>query len=95
MMARASNVGERIETCDERADRLWLELMHEVRVVLIAVQLFLAFLLAVAFTPAFPRLTGFDRLLYLVCVLCGAGAMAALTGPVALHRLVTGRGVKP
>ncbi|GAA3385498.1 hypothetical protein GCM10017750_64350 [Streptomyces racemochromogenes] len=50
MIARASNVGQRRETCDERADRLWLELMHEVRVSLTAVQLLLAFLLAVAFT---------------------------------------------
>ncbi|MFJ6793134.1 DUF6328 family protein [Streptomyces sp. NPDC091268] len=95
MIARASNVGQRQETCDERADRLWLELMQEVRVVLTGVQLLLAFLLAVAFTPAYDRLNHTDRLLYLVCVLCGAGAMAALTGPVALHRLVTGLQLKP
>ncbi|MGW4163757.1 DUF6328 family protein [Streptomyces sp. NPDC004788] len=94
MISRAANVGERQETCDERADRLWSELMHEVRVVLTVVQLLLAFLLAASFTPAYGQLDHTDRLLYLVCVLSGAGATAALTGPVALHRLVTGLGVK-
>ncbi|MGW7453958.1 DUF6328 family protein [Streptomyces sp. NPDC054787] len=94
MIARAANVGQRQETCDERADRLWLELMHELRVVLTAVQLLLAFLLAVAFTPAYGQLRPTDRALYLVCVLCGVGALAALTGPVALHRLVTGLRLK-
>ncbi|WP_199816126.1 MULTISPECIES: DUF6328 family protein [unclassified Streptomyces] len=94
MIARAANVGQRLETCDERADRLWLELMHEVRVVLTAVQLLFAFLLAVAFTPAYGRLGDTDRLLYLLCLLCGAAATAALTGPVALHRLVTGLRLK-
>ncbi|MGW7187863.1 DUF6328 family protein [Streptomyces sp. NPDC054838] len=88
-------MGQRHETCDERADRLWLELMQEVRVVLTAVQLLLAFLLAMAFTPAYGQLNRTDRLVYLVCVLCGAGAMVALTGPVALHRLVTGLRLKP
>ncbi|WP_185922041.1 DUF6328 family protein [Streptomyces sp. WAC06614] len=94
MIARAANVGQRQETCDERADRLWVELMHEVRVVLTAVQLFVAFLLAVAFTPAFGRLDHTDRILYLLCLLCGAGAMAGLTGPVVLHRMVTGLELK-
>ncbi|MEU3726292.1 DUF6328 family protein [Streptomyces sp. NPDC031705] len=88
-------MGQRRETCDERADRLWVELMHEARTVLTAVQLLLAFLLAVVFTPAYGRLNDTDRFLYLVCVLCGAAAMAALTGPVALHRLVTGLELKP
>ncbi|MFF7296168.1 DUF6328 family protein [Streptomyces sp. NPDC008265] len=90
MIARAANVGQRLETCDERADRLWLELMHEVRVVLTAVQLLVTFLLAVAFTPAYERLADTDCLLYLLCLLCGAAVMAALTAPVVLHRLVTG-----
>ncbi|MEV5969610.1 DUF6328 family protein [Streptomyces sp. NPDC051921] len=94
MIARAANVGERQETCDERADRLWSELMHELRVVLTVVQLLLAFLLAAAFTPAYGQLDHTDRLLYLVCVLSGAAATAALTAPVALHRLVTGLEVK-
>ncbi|WP_438309639.1 DUF6328 family protein [Streptomyces sp. HUAS TT3] len=42
------NVGQRRETCDERADRLWLEMVYEVRVLLTAVQLLFAFFLPVA-----------------------------------------------
>ncbi|GAA4877505.1 hypothetical protein GCM10023235_66850 [Kitasatospora terrestris] len=94
MIARAANVGQRTETCDERADRLWMDLMHEVRVVLTAVQLLFAFLLAAVFTPAYERLDHTERLLYLLCLVSGAGALVALTGPVALHRLVTGLKVK-
>ncbi|MFI9001848.1 DUF6328 family protein [Streptomyces sp. NPDC053541] len=95
MIARGEGVGDRQETCDERADRLWGELLHEVRVAFTGVQLLFAFLLAAAFTPVFARLGQTDRLLYVGCVVLGAAAIGTLTAPVCLHRLVTGLGVKP
>ncbi|MFF8602161.1 DUF6328 family protein [Streptomyces sp. NPDC015232] len=95
MIARGEGVGDRQETCDERADRLWGELLHEVRVAFTGVQLLFAFLLAAAFTPLFARLGQTDRLLYVGCVVLGAAAIGTLTAPVCLHRLVTGLGVKP
>ncbi|MET9319110.1 DUF6328 family protein [Streptomyces sp. NPDC003038] len=95
MNARGVGPGDRRESIDERADRLWCELLHEVRVTLTGVQLLLAFLLAAAFTPGFERLGRVDQYMYVACVLLGAAATGALTAPVCVHRLVTGLGLKP
>jgi hypothetical protein len=86
--------GKRRETPQQRLDRLWGELLREVRVALAGVQLLFVFLLAVAFTPLFPRLGESDRLMYVVCLLLGAAATGLLTAPVSIHRMVTGRGMK-
>ncbi|MGW0390673.1 DUF6328 family protein [Streptomyces sp. NPDC003042] len=95
MNVRGVGPGDRRETGDERADRLWGELLHEVRVTLTGVQILLAFLLAAAFTPVFERLSTPDQYMYVACVLLGAAATGALTAPVCVHRLVTGLGLKP
>jgi hypothetical protein len=86
--------GKRRETPQQRLDRLWGELLREVRVALAGVQLLFVFLLAVAFTPLFPRLGESDRLMYVACLLLGAAATGLLTAPVSIHRMVTGRGLK-
>jgi hypothetical protein len=86
--------GERRESDEERLDRLWGELLREVRVALAGVQLLFAFLLAVAFTPLFPALGDVDRGLYVACLLLGAAAFGVLVAPVGIHRMVTGRGLK-
>ncbi|MFJ6656584.1 DUF6328 family protein [Streptomyces sp. NPDC091377] len=85
----------REETEEERADRRWADLLQEVRVTLTGVQILFGFLLAVVFQPRFAALDPADRVIYLVTVFLGAGATAALIGPVALHRMLTGRKVKP
>ncbi len=85
----------RVETQEERADRRWAELLQEVRVTQTGVQILFAFLLTVAFTPRFQSLGQGDRVIYVVTVLLGAAATGALIAPVALHRLVTGRRLKP
>ncbi|MBT2471537.1 hypothetical protein J7E97_27650 [Streptomyces sp. ISL-66] len=95
MDARGPGPGDRTETVDERADRLWCELLHEVRVALTGVQLLLAFLLAASFTPAFQELGRLDQYMYVACVLLGAAATGALIAPACVHRLVSGLGVKP
>ncbi|MER7338833.1 DUF6328 family protein [Streptomyces sp. NPDC000075] len=100
--ARLLGPGDRHESCDERADRLWAELLHEVRVALTAVQLLLAFLLAAPFTQVFARLPGTDHLVrptrllrrlqdFAVAARTAGAAKAAAgrTGPSAGH---TGRG---
>ncbi|MEU0373326.1 DUF6328 family protein [Streptomyces sp. NPDC006283] len=86
--------GDRRESPDERLDRLWGELLREVRVALAGVQLLLVFLLAVAFTPLFPRVGEADRIMYVVSLLLGAAATGALTAPVSMHRMTRGRGMK-
>jgi hypothetical protein len=83
------------ESKSERADRRWVELLQEVRVAQTGVQILLAFLLSVAFTPRFADLTGTDRVIYVVTIVLGAAATAALIAPVPLHRTVTGQRMKP
>ncbi|MET8679342.1 DUF6328 family protein [Streptomyces sp. NPDC004647] len=85
----------RNETREQRADRLWAELLQEVRVVQTGVQILLAFLLTIAFTPRFAELGDVDRGIYVVTVLLGAAATGALIAPVSFHRIVTGHRLKP
>ncbi|KAK1186525.1 DUF6328 family protein [Streptomyces sp. NBS 14/10] len=85
----------REETREEQADRKWAELLQEVRVTQTGMQILFAFLLTVAFTPRFQSLGHADRTIYVVTVLLGAAATGALIAPVSLHRIVTGRRLKP
>ncbi|WP_031480277.1 DUF6328 family protein [Streptomyces bicolor] len=85
----------RDETADERADRMWGELLQEVRVAQMGVQILFGFLLTVVFTPKYDTLDGTEQTIYIVTVVLGAAATGALIGPVSLHRLVSGRRIKP
>ncbi|MER8033060.1 DUF6328 family protein [Streptomyces bauhiniae] len=85
----------RDETREERADRKWGELIQEVRVAQTGVQILFGFLLTVVFQPKYAQLSSTDQLIYIVTVVLGACATGALIGPVSLHRLVSGRRVKP
>ncbi|HEV2635243.1 MAG TPA: DUF6328 family protein [Actinocrinis sp.] len=85
----------RDETAQERADRMWDELLQEVRVSQTGAQILFGFLLSVAFTPRFATLGGFDKGLYVVIVVLGACATGALITPVCLHRALSGHDVKP
>ncbi|MGW4568228.1 DUF6328 family protein [Streptomyces sp. NPDC004561] len=85
----------RNETEEERADRMWVELIQEVRVAQTGVQILFGFLLTVAFQPKYAGLTDTDQTIYIVTVVLGSCATGALIGPVSLHRLVSGRRVKP
>ncbi|MFJ3788385.1 DUF6328 family protein [Kitasatospora sp. NPDC090091] len=85
----------RDETPEERADRLWGEMLQEVRVCQTGAQILFGFLLSVAFTPRFPTLPDFDRRLYVATVFLGALATGTLIAPVAFHRFLAGHGMKP
>jgi hypothetical protein len=74
---------------------MWAELLQEVRVAQMGVQILFGFLLTVVFTPAYRRLGDLDQAIYMVTVVLGATATGTLIGPVSLHRLVSGRRVKP
>ncbi|MER6675233.1 DUF6328 family protein [Streptomyces sp. NPDC000983] len=84
----------RDETEEERADRKWAELLQEVRVAQMGVQILFGFLLTVVFTPTYADLGDTEKTIYLVTVVVGAAATGALIGPVALHRVVSGRRIK-
>ncbi|MFC7977954.1 DUF6328 family protein [Streptomyces cinereoruber] len=85
----------RRETPEERADRRWTELIQEIRVAQTGVQILLGFLLTVVFTPHFQSLEQTDKTIYIVTVVLGSLATGALIGPVAFHRIVSGRRIKP
>ncbi|AIR96568.1 DUF6328 family protein [Streptomyces glaucescens] len=85
----------RNETEEERADRMWVELIQEVRVAQMGVQILFGFLLTVVFTPTYRGLSDTDQTIYIVTVVLGAAATGALISPVSLHRLVAGRRIKP
>ncbi|MDH6220930.1 hypothetical protein M2283_008272 [Streptomyces pseudovenezuelae] len=84
----------RDESEAERADRMWGELIQEIRVAQTGVQILFGFLLTVVFTPRFVDLSQANETIYIVTVVLGACATGALIGPVSLHRLVSGRRVK-
>ncbi|AKN74792.1 membrane protein [Streptomyces sp. PBH53] len=94
MTAQERRTG-RDETEEERADRMWGELIQEVRVAQTGVQILFGFLLTVVFQPKYSTLATTDQVIYIVTVVLGACATGALIGPVSLHRLVSGRRVKP
>lgn len=85
----------RNETAVERADRQWQELVQEIRVAQTGVQILFGFLLTVVFTPHFQGLDQTDKTLYIITVILGSMATGALIGPVAFHRIVSGRRIKP
>ncbi|URM88799.1 DUF6328 family protein [Streptomyces sp. MRC013] len=85
----------RRETPEEQADRRWTELLQEIRVAQTGVQILFGFLLTVVFAPRFADLSDVNRAIYITTVVLGAGATGALIGPVSLHRLVSGRRIKP
>lgn len=74
---------------------MWGDLIQEVRVAQTGVQILFGFLLTVVFTPKYDRLEDTDQTIYIVTVVLGAAATGALIGPVSLHRLVSGRRIKP
>ncbi|MBT2470025.1 hypothetical protein J7E97_19630 [Streptomyces sp. ISL-66] len=85
----------RDESEKERADRQWQELIQEIRVAQTGVQVLFGFLLTVAFTPVFAGLAQTEKTIYVVTVVLGSLATGALIGPVAFHRIVSGRQIKP
>ncbi len=84
----------RNETPVERADRNFLELLQELRVIQTGVQILFAFLLTLAFTARFPELDSFQRGTYIATLLLSVLAAVLFTAPAALHRALFRRGAK-
>lgn len=86
---------QRSETPDERADRNFTELLQELRVAQTGVQILFAFLLTLGFSSRFEEVDTFGLVVYVCALMFCAGATAMLIGPVAVHRKLFGRGLKP
>ena len=89
------NLRARGETPIQRVDRGYLELLQEVRVAQTGVQIVLAFLLWLAYSPDFGTLGANWRVMYIVGLVLGLAAAACLIAPACCHRLVYGRRLKP
>ena len=95
MDAHGSSGPGREETPEQRADRMWDDMLQEVRVSQTGAQILFGFLLSVAFTPRFAELGAFDKALYVITMTLGASATGALIAPVAFHRFLSGHDLKP
>lgn len=78
----------------QRLDRSYAEILQEVRVAQTGVQVLLAFLLTLAFTPRFATLNDTQLGLYVATLVSGAAATALLMAPAAFHRIVFRRRLK-
>jgi hypothetical protein len=85
----------RDESREERLDRNTVELLNELRVAGAGIQILFGFLLIVPFNARFSRLSGFDRGLYIVALVCVAIATVLLIAPTVQHRLLFHLGQKP
>lgn len=82
------------ETPMQHLDRSYTELLQELRVAQTGVQIVLAFLLWLAFSPGFRDLASAERGLYVSGLFLGLSAAALLMAPACCHRLVHGRRLK-
>lgn len=83
------------ETEDEKADRRYDELLQELRVAQTGVQILTAFLLTLPFQPTFKDLPDSRTYVYVAVLLSAMMSMLMLLTPVALHRALFHRGVRP
>lgn len=88
------NLQARGERPQQRADRNFVELLQELRVMQTGVQILFALLLTVAFTGPFGQADAFQRAVYVTTLVCCAVATALLIAPVAFHRALFRQGRK-
>jgi hypothetical protein len=82
------------ETPLERLDRDTVELLNELRVAGTGIQVLFGFLLIVPFNTRFPKLSQFERDLYLLALVCVAASTILLIAPTVMHRLLFRHGQK-
>lgn len=83
------------ESPGDRIDRNWNELLQELRVAQTGVQILTAFLLTLPFQPGFKDLPDSRTYVYVGVLLSAMLSMLLLLSPVALHRALFHRGVRP
>ncbi|MDH2413634.1 DUF6328 family protein [Nocardioides sp. CER19] len=91
---QSSGGNGRDETAAERMDRLWGDILQELRVMQTGAQLLSGFLLTLPFQSTFKDLDGFGKTLYLTLVALTVVTTALVMTAVATHQRLTGRHVK-
>ncbi|MGW1729335.1 DUF6328 family protein [Streptomyces sp. NPDC002306] len=82
------------ESKAQRTDRLYAELLQEVRIAQAGIQILFGALIYLSVTPAFSGSTAVQRALYCLSLLSAIGAAGTLLAPAALHRFMHGHRVK-
>jgi hypothetical protein len=82
------------ETPEERLQREHDQLFHELRAIIPGVEVLFAFMLTVAFTERFQRLTDVQRWVYYLTFLCAGTGLLLLLAPASYHRVQFRRGDK-
>jgi hypothetical protein len=80
---------------EQTINRNWTELVQELRATQIGVQVLIGFLLAVPFSDKFHTLGRFEKAAYLVVLSLAVAAVAAVLAPIAYHRILFRRGLRP
>jgi hypothetical protein len=76
-------------------NRNWTELVQELRATQIGVQVLIGFLLALPYTEKFDTLDHFEKAAYLAVLSIAVAASAAVLAPIAYHRILFRRGLRP
>jgi hypothetical protein len=84
----------RNETPEERLDRLWSDLLQELRVMQTGAQLIAGFLLTLPFQQRFTTLDTAQRALYLGLVILALLTTGLIMTAVAVHQRLSGRHIK-
>lgn len=58
-------------------------------------QILFGFLLTLPFSAGFDKITGDQKVVYVITLIMSAAATAFLLAPVSLHRMLSGEGLKP
>jgi hypothetical protein len=82
------------EAPPQRADRNFVELLQELRVMQTAVTILFALLLTIAFSARFENVDDFQRIVYVTTLAFSAIATGLTVAPVAYHRTFFQRGLK-
>jgi hypothetical protein len=83
------------ETEIQRLDRNFGELLQELRVAQTGVQILFAFLLTLAFTEKFSKISPFQQDVYIAALMLTLAATGLLIAPVAYHRLTFRQRMRP
>src|SRR3954469_2399152 len=80
---------------EQQLNRNWTELVQELRAIQVGVQVLVGFLLALPFTEKFDTLDHFEKAAYLVVLSIAVAATIAVLAPIAYHRILFRRGMRP
>ncbi|HCB05381.1 MAG TPA: DUF6328 family protein [Nocardioides sp.] len=83
------------EPSEQTINRNWTELVQELRAIQVGVQVLVGFLLALPFTDKFDTLDDVEKAAYLVVLSIAVTASAAVLAPIAYHRILFRRGLRP